>query len=292
MKDIAISTSRLPRRLLPVVCTVSLHLALLGVGAIAAAVVAGGARSSLPILPRQPLLGTLASFILAHCSVMAIWWARSALSPGIRTFVTAFVCGVLWLFLIRLLYSASLNDPSSATWAGSLLVQVAVVACAVTITELAMNYPAAAARNRFSVRFLFTCTTVTAVFLAIAGTLAGGYGWKLADVPDWKFFRQVQTAGLLNGLQAIAIYLSVRMPITWTSRAMVCMAVVPATTIAASAVLIAIFQDEVGALIPEVVWLFAAQGLFLVATLLPLEWASLRQPEHSNASKLHVDGPS
>jgi hypothetical protein len=151
----------------------------------------------------------------------------------------------------------------------SMFLQVAVVALAVTLIELAMNYSATAARNRFSILFLLAWTTAAAVLLSVASSWASSRGWTLAEVRNWEYFGQVQLAGLLNAVLAIAIYLSVRWPMSEPLRVAACIAAVVATTIAAPAALTAIFQPNVGASVPEMVWLFAAQGFFLSATLLP-----------------------
>src|SRR5204863_1587068 len=63
------------RRILAVVCGLLIHVILLGGGAVAAVIVLN--TSGVRAMPREPLLVMAVALVMAHCSLGAIWWART-----------------------------------------------------------------------------------------------------------------------------------------------------------------------------------------------------------------------
>jgi hypothetical protein len=263
------------------------HAAIFFCGAAASAVVAANGQVQVPVLPRQPLLGLAIAFLLAHCNLIAIWWASTSFGPKARTLVAALCCFGLWLLLIQLLSTAQESGLAAVSWAVCLASQVALTGLAATVLELVTNYQSAAARNRFSLRSMLIWTTVVAVVLGISGAIAGRSGFKLSDVPDWEFFSQIQCFGVASAALAIGVYCSLRLPQTWSARFYFCLATIVAFTIATPLWLVAVFAEDVGAFVTEIVWLVTGQGLFLVATLGPLKLNE--KHDHAKPDAVHDD---
>jgi hypothetical protein len=259
----------LERRVLAVVCSVLLHVVLLAGGAVATAIVA--TQGQMPALPRKPLLVLAVALLLAHCSLGAIWWARTNWSPHAKTLVAALSCGGLWLLLITLLDMARHNGLAAAAWAACVATQVSLTALAAAAMELALHYQSAATRSRFSILYLMVWTSVIAAALGIAGIFAARSGFKLSEIPSWEHFRQIQGVGLAGAALAIGVYASVRLPRSWNVRIMTCVMAVIAIAIGAVLSFLAVFGDKVGASTADIAWLIGGEGLFLVVTLVPLE---------------------
>lgn len=259
------------RRILAVICSLLIHVILLGGGAVAAAIVLN--TSGVRAMPREPLLVMAVALVMAHCSLGAIWWVRTSWPPHAKTLVAAISTAGLWLLLIGLLDTTRQNGVAASAWAASVMTQALFTAIAVTGLELRVHYESAAARSRFSLLFLMIWTSVAAVLLGVAGALAARAGFKLADVPAWGFFQQLQGVAIASAVLAAGVYASVRLPSTWTARALGCTAVIITIAAATPMSLFAIFGINAGASVTDIVWLMTGQGAFLAATLFPLEIA-------------------
>jgi hypothetical protein len=232
-----------------------LHLVLLGLGVAAAS-----------------LLAMSVALILSLCSLMAIWWVRSDSRPHAKTAATVIALGGLWLLLVQMLQTTRDSGAAALAWSVCIFIQVVLTGFAVTILELSTSYSAAAPRSRFSLQYLFIWTTLLAFALGGAGFIASKFGFKLADVPNWNFFMQLQGVAVAGAALAAAVYTSIRLPQTWLVRGLAS----AATTVAGAAVaplcLLAIFGDNVGAHPVDLVWLFTGQSLCLLSVLVPLEY--------------------
>jgi hypothetical protein len=270
----ATAVGAVERRILAVAAAIGLHVVLLAVGAAAAALVATGHRWQ--VIPRDPLRLVAISLVMAHCSLGAIWWARTRLSPNIKTLLAVALCGGLWLLLINLLQSTQESGLVSSAWAASVAAQVLITALAAMALDLWLDYRAAAARSRFSVSFLLIGTSIVAV--ALGGISAWGerQGWRIADVSRWQFFSQLQCVAICNAALAFTLFAGVRWAIDWRARAPLMLAATIVVAALATAVMDSIFGENVGAEKVAMVWLFTAEGLFLTTTLLP--WEIARRP--------------
>jgi hypothetical protein len=269
----------LERRLLAIVFSVMFHMTLLAAGALASAYVVAAGGLPVAVLPRQPLLVLTVALVMAHCSLGALWWARSAWSPHFKTIVAVLCCGGMWLLLIALLETTRRSGVAAAAWAACLATQVVLTGLGAILVELAIHYQAAAARTRFSLLFLLVWMSVFAAVLGAAGALAARAGFQLAAVADWEYFQQLQGVGLAGAALATGLYASIRVPPRWNIRGLACVATLVGITAAATAALGAIFGDRVGADFIDMIWLFGGQGMFLIATLGPLELA--REPDET-----------
>jgi hypothetical protein len=222
------------------------------------------------IFPEQPLLVLALAFILAHCSLAAIWWARSCWSMNTKSIAAAIAVGSLWLLLVQILQTTRESGQAMLAWSVAITSQVALTALAVMIYELSIDYQRAAVRSRFSLQCLLTWTTLIAILLGLAGAAAAKSGFKLADVRSWEFFSQLQGVAVTSASLAAAVYTGIRLSKTWLLRGLACTVVATAGAVAAPLCLLAIFGDRIGAASIDLVWLFSANVLFLIPSTLYL----------------------
>jgi len=222
-------------------------------------------------IPGEPFLVLAIALIHAHVSLSAVWWARSTWPLSARTIAALACCAALWLLLLILLDTASANDVTAAGWAACLAIQAAIAGLGALTIEAALDFRATAARHRFSLAFLVGMTTSVATVLGAFGTWAARHGWKVADAPGWQYFWQIQLLGVLNGGLAVLLLASVRVALSWRIRGFLVAAVFMAVPAIAPLLFHAIFAAKVGAPTVDLVWLFAAQGLFLAIALVQVE---------------------
>jgi hypothetical protein len=225
------------------------------------------------VFPEQPLLVLAVALILAPCNLMGISWVRSCWPPHAKTTATAITLGLLWLLLIQMLQTTRDSGVASLAWAVCIAVQVVLTGFSVTILELSISYRAAATRSRFNLQYLFVWTTLLALALGGAGTIAGKFGFRLADVPNWNFFKQLQGVAVASAALGTAVCTSIRVPQTWFVRGLAAAGTTVAGATLAPLCLLVVFGDQVGASATDLVWLFAGQCLFLLTALVPLEYA-------------------
>jgi len=216
------------------------------------------------IFPEQPLLVLAVAFILAHCSLAAIWWVRSSWSANSKSIAAAVAVGCLWLLLVQILQTTRESGQATLAWSAAIASQVALTALAVMIFELSIDYQRAAARSRFSLQCLLLWTTLFAILLGLAGAAAAKSGFQLADVRSWEFFSQLQGVAVGSATLAAVVYASIRLSKTWFLRGLACTVLTIAGAVLAPLCLLAIFDDKVGATCTDLVWLFGANVLFLI----------------------------
>jgi len=216
------------------------------------------------VVPEQPFLVLAVAFILAHCNLAAIWWVSSSTSMNTKSIAAAVAVGCLWLVLVQILQTTRENGQATLAWSAAIVSQVALTALAVMIFELSIDYKHAAARSRFSLRYLVIWTTLFAIALGLAGEAAGRSGFKLGDVPSWEFAAQLQGVAIANATLAIAIYTGIRLATTWRIRGLTAAILAVAGAVLAPLCLLAIFDDRIGAPVTDLVWLFGANALFLI----------------------------
>jgi len=264
----AAAARRIERHVLAVAAVVLLHLVLLGGGAAASAVVA--ARGPGAWLPRQPLLVSLVALLLAHWSLAAIWWARSAWPAHLKTLLAVVWCAGLWLLLIGRLQTVRLEPIAAAGWATSIGLQVVITALAAAALESMKAGRRAARASRFTIMQLLIWTTLVAVLLGVGRQWAAERGWTIAGMLDWQFWRQVQAGGLVNALLAIGLISSLRLPRTWHGRSAACLATIYFVSLCAPIMMWLAFGGLTGAQLAALVWLWGAEGFFVAVTLVPL----------------------
>ena len=216
------------------------------------------------IVPEQPLLVLAVAFILAHCSLAAIWWVRSSWSVNTKSVAVAVAVGCLWLLLVQILQTTRESGQATLAWSAGIALQVTLTGVAVMTLELSIGYHRAAARSRFSLLYLLLWTTLFAIALGIAGAAAGRSGFKLADVPSWEFSAQLLGVAVASATLAAVVYTSIRLSTTWLQCGLAGAVVAVAGAVVAPLCLLAIFDDRIGAPFTDLVWLFGAHALFLI----------------------------
>jgi len=264
-----IESSAAKRRLLSVLAVLVAHLALLLLGAIATAIV--NRRGNVAILPSEPLLYLIVALLMAHCSLVAVWWARGNWPSHAKTLV-AVLCGAgLWTLLLRLLDGARTDPAPAAAWAAGLSTQLVLTAIAASLLEAAANRKRRAAGQRFSILFLLIWTSVVAVLLGAGRRLAEAYGWTGGSAVDWEFARQLQCVSVANALLAASLMASARLLGTWRSRGIACGAIVCVTALVMPLVMFAMFGVPGQPTYVDMLWLWGGEAIFLVAALVSLE---------------------
>src|SRR5262245_26356569 len=129
----------LERRVLAVIFSVTFHMTLLAAGALASAYVAAQGGLRVIALPRQPLLVLTVALVIAHCSLGALWWARSDWSLHTKSVVATLSCVGMWLLLIGLLETTRRSGVAATAWAACLATQVFVTGLGATLLELAIH---------------------------------------------------------------------------------------------------------------------------------------------------------
>jgi hypothetical protein len=264
--------------LLAVLFSGALHLLVLGGASFLAAMHTSPDETLLPGTPERPLHLVFVSFILAQCGLGAILFARSSWSLYAKALITILALGALWLLLIGTLQQTRDSLLTAQAWAAGIGLYAILVISIVSLLELALHYEPAAARSRFGLLHVLSATTLVAIALGIARNLSARQGFVLADVIHWPFFQQVQLASCTSAALAVAIYTSLRLANTWSTRSLACGLILLGITIAAPLAFKSTFGNDTGATLTEMRWLFGTQGLFLLGTLLPLQ--ALRDAAH------------
>jgi hypothetical protein len=262
---LSLAARMIERRILTIAAIVLMHVVLLAVSALASAIL-----NASVFLPKEPLLVTTVALLLAHCSLCAIWWARTSWSPHVKTADLLFLMGGLWILLVSALDSTRSSPMLAASWVTCLMIQIVLTAFGVVGVELGVNFGPAASRSRFSLFFLMLWTTIASAALALAGTLAGRYGFKLSDVTQSAFFGQLQAVGLANAMLALVAYAGVRLSRTRGALAISCAATILGSAIVFPLAMRAAFATDAGPTTADLVWLFGAEAAFLMLTLIPL----------------------
>ena len=260
----------LERRVLAVGTAIVLHAVLLGAAAGVQAIVA--ATGSLRAVPREPLLVTAVALLLAHCSLGALWWARTTWPSYAKTLAGAGATALIWVLLVGVLEATNMTESAAVGWAASLTTQAVLAGLSAAILDLLKNPRSVAGQSRFTILFLLLWTAVVAVLLGAGRTMAEAFGWKLADVLAWDYLYQLQAIGVANAALALALLAALQVRRSWIVRSLLALAAL-LLVVVATPIAMALMFRSVGASFADLVWLLTAEGLFVLATLAPLEAA-------------------
>jgi hypothetical protein len=236
------------------------------------------------IFPEQPLLVLAVAFILAHCSLAAIWLVRSHWSMNKKSIAVVVAIGCLWLLLVQFLQTTRESGQAALAWAAAIASQVVLTALTVTVFELSIDYQRAAARSRFSLQCLLMWTTLFAILLGLAAAAAAKSGFQLAEVKSWEFFSQLQCVAVASATLAAAVYTGIRLSKTRLLRGLACAVVALTGAILAPVCLLAIFGDKAGAPFIDLVWLFGANVLFLIPSTMYSVLSTKPHPQPPNVA--------
>jgi hypothetical protein len=269
-KITASGVAPLERRIFAIATIVLLDVVLLAIGAAGTAFVLRFGRSA--ILPEEPLHIFVVALLAAQCSLVAVWWAGVNWPFHAKTLFALLTLAGLWALLLGVLHDVNLNSISAAGWGLALTAQVVITGLATLWLELALNKSAKTRSNRFSILSLLIWTTLVAGVLGATRAMAHQLGWTLPDLWNWEFLGQLRCFALANAVMAVALVASIRQPIRWLWRGIVCGVIVLVAAISAPLVMFALFgMAKAGPSIADLIWLWTAEGLFLIAALVPLE---------------------
>jgi hypothetical protein len=246
------------------------HLVVIGSGSILEISSGRNGGTTLSGVPSHVLLFVFVAFVLAQCSLTAIWLARSLWPIYIKALAGVAVLCCAWLLLLGTMESTQ-DKLAAAAWAAALAIQMLIVFTVTIAIEFAVNWKSAVARSRFSLLHLLICTTLVAILFSGARLLAARQGFELADLPQWGFLVQLQSAAFTSAVLGAGILASLRLPQSWTLRIPICCAILLGITFAAPSAFLFAFGANVGATLTEMRWHFGCEGIFLIATLGPLE---------------------
>jgi hypothetical protein len=252
-----------------VVFSAALHLVVLGGASIAAVMSASRGGVQLVGAPAQPLHTVFVALVLAQCGLAAVYLARCTWPFMNKLIVTSLILGGLWLLLVGTMETSKQSPVAAGAWAACLVVEAVVVWLFVTTVELRLDFEPAIARTQFGLIHLLIGTTLVAVGLGGSRIIAGRYGFTLADVPEWTFFWHVQLAAVVTAVLAVVLYSSLRLARSWITRASFCIAMLAVVVFAAPLGFLLAFKQNIS--LTEMRWLFGSEGLFLIATLAPME---------------------
>jgi hypothetical protein len=212
--------------------------------------------------------------LMAYCSLCGHFWARAGWSLKTKTPAALLAALAVWGILLTVLDTSFEQADRAAGWAASFATQFLLVASVSAALELASQRRGIAWRHRFTILTLFIWTTTIACFLGGGRWLANRYGWNAETFFAWNYFKQLQVVGCANAALAAAVFACVRLTTHCRARCASWSAVLvfgPACTIGLMA---AVFGTNTGSSVGDVIWLTATQGVFLGATLAPLELLS------------------
>jgi hypothetical protein len=226
---------------------------------------------------------------MAQCSLGGVWWARIRWPSYSKTLVAILACLATWGLLLTLLDESRQEAMRAAGWAASFALQAVLTALMATLIELGVNYKAAVPSGRFSLLFLFLWTTVVALLLGGGRWLSAWLGWTQENFFAWNYFRQLQALAIANSFLAVAVDLSLRLSAFWVARAAAYVFTLLISTAGIAVGMYALFGNDIGLPLVELIWLIGVEGLFLAATLVPL---ALARDSTSGASALEADKSS
>ncbi len=210
------------------------------------------------------------ALVMAHTSLVGIWWARSAWPSHAKTFLAVCGCATLWCLLIALSAIAEFRSAIGAAWAVSLTIQLAVSGILALLFERQATKSKPA---RFSILFLFIWTSLVAVLLGVGRRLAESMNWSAADVVSFEFFLQLQFIAIVNALFAVTLLRTLRVPGPWPMRIFARCSVALVFSLLTPAVMKWAFANPGGSYF-ELFSLMAVQGLVLLSVLIPLQSAN------------------
>jgi hypothetical protein len=209
------------------------------------------------------------ALILAQCATASVFFARCNWLPHIKVLSAALALACLWMLLVGTMETTEQNPVVAGAWAVCLMIEAGCVWLIVTGLEMCVDFRPAVARTRFNLFQLLIGTTLVAGCLGGARVWASKYGFALAEVPEWEFFWHVQLAAGISAVMAVGIVVCYRLLKSWIARATLCIAAIVGGAFVLPLLYLTIFTLNIS--LDEMRWLFASEGLFLLATLAPME---------------------
>lgn len=218
----------------------------------------------------QTLVIIGAAQILADCSLVGVWWARSAWPSHARTLVAVFCIATLWGLLVLLFRGVTFASAHSGGWAASFVTQAVLAALGTAVFEAFAGRKAA---QSFSLMFLLLWMSLVAILLGAGRQLAHTLNWSAAAILGWEFFVHLQVIAIANALLALLLFAPLRLFRNWPSRILGCIVVGLAASILTPYVMKWSFTNA-GAPFYEMVCLLALESLFLFAAFVPQQLAA------------------
>jgi hypothetical protein len=226
------------------------------------------------VLPMSPMLLVTVSFLMAQCSLAAVAFGRSRLASHWKALLITVLAVGVWVLLQFLISGGGFNDSQAGSWLASLATQGYLVACGVMALQAFASH-ATRSRRQYTIFMLLAWTTLVAIGLGSVRWLAEQYGWSL-DVRTWQHFYALQAVGTFSAILAIGLYaVAARSATPWVMVAAYAGLLSFATT-AFFVVFMFVCFNEPGATTLEMCWIMGGQTLFLLAVLIPLKAALLR----------------
>lgn len=245
-----------------------MHLAILGSASVIQ--VMNARRGMQPPIGMDNVLHVVfIALVLAQCGLVAVFLARCLWPLYLKAVAGSIVLWGLWLLLSVTLESLVQTPIGAGAWATCLILEAVLVWLFVTAIEMTLNYDLVARRLRFRILHLLILTTLIAVGFGAARIWAVRNGYELVNIPSWIFYWPIQLAGFVNAILTICLYATFRLARNWPVR--LALAAVPLIAIVVAAPLIfkSLFPQQTS--LTELRWLFGSEGLFLIATLVPME---------------------
>jgi hypothetical protein len=149
-------------------------------------------------------------------------------------------------------------------------IQLALTGIAVLVLDSAVYRARSATWSQFSIMYLLVWTAVVASLCGTARWLSESWGWTATEILGWEYARHLQVLAVVDCLLAICLTVGVRLNSSWYVRSIACALTICLVCAFGS---LALFEQQRGPTFFDLVWLMGNQGLFLVATLIPLEIA-------------------
>jgi len=214
--------------------------------------------------------------VMADCSLVGIWWARSSWPSHAKTLLAIGGCAALWSLLVMLLNTAEFRTAAGTAWAASFATQAVVSGLLATLIQSVLP-SRAARRNRFSILFLFIWTSLVAVMLGAGRRFAERLNLSAADILGWEFFLHLQVIGILNALLAAALLAVLGAPGPWVLRSVASVIIAAAMSLLTPAIMHWIFANP-GASFLNILLLLGAESAFLLFALVPMQLAGHWSP--------------
>jgi hypothetical protein len=246
------------------------YLLVLG-GATLLSVIQARSQTTLPGVPPRPVYLVFVALIVALSGVGAVCLARWNCSLYGKSGVAIFLFGWLVGMLVKTLESSPEGLLNAQAWAAGAATQIILTLAVVKLLELSRPDQTTVRRSQFGILHLLFGLTVVAVLLGAARYYAQKQGFTLATVLNWDFFWQIQAAGIVGASLAVATYACLRFIRKWTARMVACGVSLMVMALTAPLAMLNLFGTDIGATWTSMSWLFACEGLFLWATLVPLE---------------------
>ena len=247
------------RRVMAVIAAIALHFAILWIGT--------WLGNVLHVSPNGgAFLLLITSLLMAWCSLAAIWWVHAPWPSHFRTLAVILLSVIAWAVHLGV-RRAPFGSDESAAWAASVLTQIIVTILAMLalqrIRGTGIDRP-----RQFSILYLLIWTTVVALLLGAGRLAAIELDWTTA-VFRWRFFFQIQVAGVMSALLAVCVWTSFQSGRTLKTKLLACGISALSLMLVANLLFSAIFRD-VGATALGIGWLYGSQMSFILAILLPL----------------------